>query len=53
MRSSLSCHLEHAFRRVKDLKQALMAKQLFEILHPDPAAGIQNDRLTAGVVNAQ
>ena len=52
MRSSLSCHLEHAFRRVKDLKQALMAKQLFEVLHPDPAAGIQNDRLTTGVVNA-
>jgi len=53
MRSSLSCHLEHAVRRVKDLKQALMAKQLFEILHPGPAAGIQNDRLIAGVVNAQ
>ena len=53
MRSSLSCHLEHAFRRVKDHKQALMAKQLFEILHPGLAPGIQNDRLTAGVVNAQ
>ena len=53
MRSSLSCHLEHAVRRVKDLKQALMAKQLFEILHPGPAPGIQNDRLIAGVVNAQ
>ncbi len=52
MRNSLSCHLEHAVRRVKDLKQALMAKQLFEVLHPGPAAGIQNDRLTAGVVNA-
>ena len=53
MHSSSYCHLEHAFRRVKDLKQALMAKQLFEILHPGPATGIQNDRLIAGVVNAQ
>ena len=48
-----SCHLEPNNGRVKDLKQALMAKQLFEILHPGPAAGIQNDRLITGVVNAQ
>jgi hypothetical protein len=38
---------------VKDLKQALSEKQLFEILHPGLAPGIQNDRLIAGVVNAQ
>jgi hypothetical protein len=47
-----SCHLEPDNGRVKDLKQALSEKQSFEILHPGPA-GIQNDRLMSGVLNAR
>jgi hypothetical protein len=46
-----SCHLEPDNGRVKDLKQALSEKQLFEILYPG-RAGIQNDSDFLGMVNA-
>ena len=46
-----SCHLEPDNGRVKDLKQALSEKQLFEIFYTGPA-GIQNDSDFLGMVNA-